>query len=278
MKKSKAMVSYKTAEQRKSKRDKYYKILSLVCFFVLWEGFGRINLDKMWIEPRFLPMPSEVIRSAITYAQDGTLWTHMEISLVRVLKGYLWGVAIAIVLGSLIANFRAADNIFSPILNLFGPIPIMAFLPMFILWFGIGELSKVILIAYSTVIYMVSYVVEGIKNTDPALIRSAKSLGANPLQLFWHVKFQSAFPNIYLGIKSALGVAFGAMVVAEMMGAFTGLGYIIVFSKNWFKMSDMLMAAIMIGLLYSAIFGILTLIENLLFRWRKAASGSAIEK
>jgi sulfonate transport system permease protein len=170
------------------------------------------------------------------------------------------------------------DNILSPILNLFGPIPIMAFLPMFILWFGIGESSKVILIAYATVISMISYVTEGLKNTDPVLIRSAASLGANPLQLFIRVKFQSAFPGIFTGMKNALGVAFGAMVVAEMMGASTGLGYIIVFSKNWFKMSDMLMAAMVIGLVYSIFFGMLTAAENTLFRWKKESTANAIER
>lgn len=110
------------------------------------------------------------------------------------------------------------------------------------------------------------------------LIRSAVSLGANPWQLFTQVKFQSAFPNIFLGMKGALGTAFGAMVVAEMMGASTGLGYIIVFSKNWFKMDDMMMAAIVIGLLYSIMFAILSVIETKLFKWKSESTGSAVEK
>ncbi|MDO5409579.1 MAG: ABC transporter permease [Lachnospiraceae bacterium] len=230
-----------------------------------------------WIEPKFLPMPSEIAAAAIDYFAAGTLWEHLGISLYRVLAGYILGVIIAVVLGSMIASFRIVDNIVSPILNLFGPIPIMAFLPMFILWFGIGESSKIVLITYATVIYMISYVVNGIKNTDSVLIRSAISLGASPLQVFSAVKFQSAFPHIFAGAKGALGTAFGAMVVAEMMGASTGLGYIIVFSKNWFKMSDMVMAAIVIGLMYSVIFGILTLVENVLFKWKKDAAGSAVE-
>ncbi len=277
MAKTKQAVSYKTAAARKAKMDKYYKIISLVGFFLLWELFGRINYQTLWIQPKFLPMPSEIILAAYTYLADGTLMTHLGISLYRVLVGYIIGVIIAIVLGSLISTIKAFDNILTPIINLFGPIPIMAFLPMFILWFGIGESSKIILIAYATIIYMISYVTEGIKNTDPVLIRSAISLGASPLQLFFSVKFQSAFPNIFLGIKGALGTAFSAMVVAEMMGASTGLGYIIVFSKNWFKMSDMVMAAIVIGLMYSVIFGILTVAENILFKWKMDSVGSAVE-
>lgn len=94
---------------------------------------------------------------------------------------------------------------------------------------------------------------------------------------FFKVKFQSALPHIFEGMKGALGAAFGAMVVAEMMGASTGLGYIIVFSRNWFRMSDMFMAAIMIGLLYSLIYAVLSLIEDRLFRWRASGASSAVE-
>ena len=277
MAKTKKAVSYKTAAAQKAKRDKYFKMASLIGFFIIWELLGQINKQTMWIEPKFLPIPSEIVLAAVDYMKKGTLWQHLGVSMYRVLVGYLFGVIISIVLGSLIACFKSVDNIVSPVLNLFGPIPIMAFLPMFILWFGIGESSKIVLIAYATVIYMISYVTEGIKNTDPVLIRSASSLGASPMQLFWSVKFQSAFPNIFIGLKGALGTAFGAMVVAEMMGASTGLGYIIVFSKNWFKMSDMVMAAIVIGLMYSAIFAILTILENILFRWKNASTASAVE-
>lgn len=278
MSRKKAPISYKTAAANRAKKDKYFKIASLILFFILWEAIGYLNGIMGWIEPKFLPVPTGIIRSAYTFFTDGTLMTHVGISVYRVCAGYAAGVVIAIILGSLIACFKAADTIFSPILNLFGPIPIMAFLPMFILWFGIGEKSKIILIAYATIIYLISYVTEGIKNTDPVLIRSAVSLGANQWQLFTQVKFKSAFPNIFLGMKGALGTAFGAMVVAEMMGASTGLGYIIVFSKNWFKMDDMMMAAIVIGLLYSLMYAILSVIESKLFRWKNENTASAVEK
>ena len=277
MNKKNKKVSYQTAALMRARQDKYFKVIALIGFLLLWELFGRINLTTLWIEPKFLPMPSEIILAVVTYIQDGTFWGHIGISLYRVLVGFLIGVIIAVVLGGAIASFRAVDNVVSPILNLFGPIPIMAFLPMFVLWFGIGESSKIILVTYATVIYMVSYVSNGIKDTDPVLIRSASSLGASSMQIFIKVKFQSALPHIFEGMKGALGAAFGAMVVAEMMGASTGLGYIIVFSKNWFKMSDMFMAAIVIGLLYSLIHAIMTTIENLLFKWRNNGMSSAVE-
>ena len=270
-------VSYNTAKKKKQEKDKYYKIAALIGFFILWELFGQLNKSFAWIDVKFLPMPTDIVLAAYHFLLDGTLMKHLSISIIRVLGGYVIGVGVAVIIGSLIANYRAVDNMVSPVLNLFGPIPVMAFLPMFSLWFGIGEKSKIILIAYATVIYMVPYIVEGIKNTDPVLIRSAMSLGANSTQVFWSVKFQSAFPNIFLGMKGALGTAFGAMVVAEMLGASTGLGYIIVFSKNWFRMADMMMAAMLIGLLYSVLFGLLTMLEHRLFKWKTKSTGNAIE-
>lgn len=278
MAKKEKNISYQTAATNKAKRDKYYKVIALLCFFMLWEVLCRVNLYQEWINAKFLPTPIGILKAAYGYAQDGTLYEHISASVKRVLMGFSIGILIAIILGSLIACFRTLDNIFSPLLNLFGPIPVMAFLPMFILWFGIGEKSKSILIAYATVVYMVSHVTEGIKNTDPLLIRSSASLGASPLQIFFLVKLHSAFPNIFIGMKGALGAAFGAMVVAEMMGASTGLGYIIVFSKNWFKMDNMIMAAILIGLLYSLFFAFLTVVENKLFRWRMLTKGGAVEQ
>lgn len=277
MKKKNESVSYQTVALMRAKQDKYLKVISLIGFLIVWEILARINLQMVWIDPKFIPMSTEIVLAVVSYIQDGTFWGHVGISLYRVFVGFVIGVVLAIIIGGGIASSRVVDNIVSPILNLFGPIPIMAFLPMFVLWFGIGESSKIILVTYATVIYMVSYVSNGIKNTDPVLIRSAYSLGANSMQIFFKVKFQSALPHIFEGMKGALGAAFGAMVVAEMMGASTGLRYIIVFSRNWFRMSDMFMAAIMIGLLYSLIYAVLSLIEDRLFRWRASGASSAVE-
>lgn len=275
--KKKKNVSYGTMTKRKAKRDKYYKALFLILFFILWEVLGRLNLQYEWIDGRFTPIPTDIIKSAGKFALDGTLATHLFISMRRTVYGYIIGVLAGVILGSMIASYKTAENMLTPILNLFGPIPVIAFLPMIILWFGIGESSKIILIAYAVVMTLCSYVVEGIKNTDSVLIRSASSLSANEWQIFWSVKFPSASPNIFIGMKSALSAAFGGMVAAEMLGASTGLGYLIVLSKNWFRMSDMIMAAICIGLLYTLMNGILTLIENILFKWKKVSNKGAFE-
>lgn len=271
------IIPRKIVEAHRAKMDMYYKIFSLLFFFGLWQLISYLNGLNEWFNPVFLPSPAMVVETAYDYIVDGTLIGHIGMSFYRMIVGFVIGVVIAVVLGILIATKRDFDNIFSPILNLVGPIPVFAFLPMFLIWFGIGESSKIALIAYATFVPLITYVIDGIKNTDPVLIRSARSLGATPFQVFTKVIFKSALPHIFAGMKISLALTFSALVVAEMMGASEGLGYIIVNAKNWFKMADMFLAATLIGLEYTIFYAILTLIEKRLFRWKKVGMSKAVE-
>ena len=271
------IIPRKIVEAHRARMNTYYKIFSLLFFFGLWQLISYLNSLNEWFNPVFLPSPAMVIETAYDYIIDGTLIGHIGMSFYRMIVGFVIGVVIAVVLGILIAPKRDFDNIFTPILNLVGPIPVFAFLPMFLIWFGIGESSKIALIAYATFVPLITYVIDGIKNTDPVLIRSARSLGATPFQVFTKVIFKSAMPHIFAGMKISLALTFSALVVAEMMGASEGLGYIIVNAKNWFKMADMFLAATLIGLEYTIFYGILTLIEKRLFRWKKVGMSKAVE-
>ena len=237
------IIPRKIVEAHRARMNTYYKIFSLLFFFGLWQLISYLNSLNEWFNPVFLPSPAMVIETAYDYIIDGTLIGHIGMSFYRMIVGFVIGVVIAVVLGILIATKRDFDNIFTPILNLVGPIPVFAFLPMFLIWFGIGESSKIALIAYATFVPLITYVIDGIKNTDPVLIRSARSLGATPFQVFTKVIFKSAMPHIFAGMKISLALTFSALVVAEMMGASEGLGYIIVNAKNWFKMADMFLAS-----------------------------------
>lgn len=270
-------ISRKTKQVILEKRNKWYKVASLIAFFIIWEAFSRVNIYKELFNPVFLPSPILIMETAYKYIQEGILFKHIGISLYRMLSGFIIGTTIAIVLGALITNFKLLENIMMPIINMFGPIPVLAFLPMFLIWFGIGENSKITLITYTTFISMLPYVTDGIKNTDPLLIRSAASLGASKYQIFIKVILNSAMPNIFAGMKACLGLGFSSLVVAEMMGASSGLGYIIVDAKNWFKMADMFLAAILIGILYTIFYSVLTIVESFLFKWKRDGISSAVE-
>ncbi len=258
--------------------SKIARAVSLVGFFVGWQLITVFNDMNGWFNPKFLPSPLSVISTFIGYVQNGTIWEHIWVSFYRTMLGFALGVAVALILGILISSVKWFDNLVSPVLNMIGPIPVFAFLPMFIIWFGIGESSKIVLIAYATFMPLLTYTIDGIKNTNPVLIRSAKSLGANEFQVFTKVILKSALPNIFTGMKVSLALTFSALVVAELMGASSGLGFMIQNARNWFKLSDMFLAAALIGVEYSIFFAILSAIEKVLFKWKKNGLDKAIEK
>lgn len=270
----------------KYKKKKYnihnvIQILVIVFFFIIWQSLCSYNetVDVgVFINPKWLPSPSEIIKLMYGLILDGTLIIHFKASLIRMFWGFIWALVIAIVLGVLVSSFKVADDIVSPLLSLIQPIPAFAFLPMFIIWFGVGEKSKIIMIAYMAFGPLFTYFVEGLRNTNPLFIRSAKCLGANPIQVFTNITFKAALPNLFVGIRLGIGSTFSAMVVAELMGANEGLGYIINYSRNYFMICQMFVAAISIGLTNTIFIAIISIIEKILFRWKRNGIDSAIEK
>ena len=259
---------------------KNYSVLraaSVVGFLIIWQIFAMINKNAEYVNPTYLPSPYEVVLTAIDYIKTGEFFPSVINSLVRVLKGFSIGCLIAIVLGYIMAKHPVIENMIDPIFSVIGSIPAYAFMPLFIIWFGIGEKAKIILIVYSTALPLLSYVIQGIKSVDPILLRSVMSLGANEWQVFWFVVVKSAMPHILTGMEVTLGLTFSALIVAEMMGADSGLGYIIVFSRNWFKVADMFMAMAVIGILYISMKSILRLIEKRVLKWQDTGFERAVE-
>lgn len=266
-------IDRKNAEKKKLS---LLRVASILGFFLIWQSIGWLNGMMVWFNPVYLPTPVAIIKAGLEMATDGSLWTNIFISLGRIFSGVLIGTVLAFFMAILFVKFKTVEALISPIFNFIGPIPVIALLPAVVIWFGIGESSKLIIIAFSTFMVVLSYALDGMKNTDPLLIRSAMSLGANSYQVFTNVIIKSAMPNIFSGIKASLSGSFAAMVVAEMMGATSGLGYVIINAKAWFKMNNMFLAIVMIGLLYTFFYFIITSLERYLFRW-KGSVDNAIE-
>jgi sulfonate transport system permease protein len=249
-----------------------------VAFFGLWQAVSVYNQAHHLFNPVFLPSPTMVIQAGQDLFRTGDLQRHIMASALRLLGGFGLGTIVAVGLGILITRSRIIENIADPLLTLIGPIPPFAFLPMFIIWLGIGENSKLTLIVYATALPILAYTVDGMKNVNPLLIRSALSLGASELQVFRRVILMSALPNILVGMRISLALSFSALVVAEMVGADAGLGYLIIDSRNFFKMPNMLLAAALIGIEYTLFDRILRLAESRLFGWRRGGLESALER
>ena len=266
------------AKKKMDYRSLLQNMLPILLFFIAWEMFGRLNLDFNWINPLFLPPPTMIVMDGLALAQTGMITSSIISSTFRILAGFGLGCVAAVLMGVIMSRYRFVENWISPIINLVGPIPALALLPLFIIWFGIGEFPKILLIAWSTFIPVLVYTLDGLKSVNSTLIRSALSLGANQRQIFTRVILPSAIPNILVGIEVSLGLSFSALVVSEMMGAENGLGYIIVDARNYFKISNMFVAIILIGLEYSLFAYLLKKMKNRILFWRKGGAHAAIEK
>ncbi|MCR4600485.1 MAG: ABC transporter permease [Clostridia bacterium] len=264
-------------KHHKRKRYKVISVVSLIMFFVIWQIYAVLNAKMGWINEAFLPAPTEVLVTFQKFFEEGTLFDHIGISMIRILKGFFVGSIVGVVVGYIMAKLPVFESILQPVINILGAIPPYAFMPLLIIWFGVGEFAKIVMIVLATFIPVLASTIQGVKSIDPLHIRSARTLGCNELQLFHHVIVKTSLPYIMAGMKTSISLCFSALVVAEMIGSDTGLGFIIVDGRNWFKVANMFMAMTSIAILQTVFQTILTMIERKLFKWKKEGLSSAIE-
>jgi ABC-type nitrate/sulfonate/bicarbonate transport system permease component len=252
------------------------RLVSLLLFFALWWSVSLLNAHLLKVfNPILLPAPDEVLRAGIKMAASGELLKHITASLSRVLWGFGIAAMLGIVVGTALGRSRLLEHLVEPMLEMLRPIPPLAFLPMMVLWFGIGEASKVAFIAYAAFFPIFTTTIEGIKYVDPVLIRAASSLGASERQIFWHVVLPAATPNIITGMRLAFGLSFFVIVAAEFIAADSGLGFLINDARTFFLVSNMLLGAAVIGIIGVLANVLLRKLEGRLLRWRNESRGQA---
>ncbi|HWN91681.1 MAG TPA: ABC transporter permease [Verrucomicrobiae bacterium] len=252
------------------------RVCSLLLFFALWWSVSLLNAHVLKVfNPVLLPAPDEVLRAGIKMAASGELLRHITASLSRVLWGFGIAAVLGVVVGTALGRSRVLEHLVEPTLEMLRPIPPLAFLPMMVLWFGIGESSKVAFIAYAAFFPVFTTTVEGIKYVDPVLIRAASSLGATERQIFWHVVLPAATPNIITGLRLAFGLSFFVIVAAEFIAADSGLGFLINDARTFFLVANMLLGAAVIGIIGVAANVLLRKLEARLLRWRAESRGQA---
>ena len=235
------------------------------------------QIISLFYDDTFLPGPVSTLKGGLEIILDGKLLLFSLISLKRVLIGWVIGTLVAAPLGLLVGRVIILRRLVEPFINFFRFIPALALLTLFLMWFGVGEFAKIIMIVLATFIPVLASTIQGVKSINPLHIRSAKTLGCNEFQLFYHVIVKTAAPFIIAGMKTSISLCFSALVVAEMIGSDTGLGFIIVDGRNWFKVANMFMAMTSIALLQTLFQGILTMLERKLFKWKREGLASAIE-
>ncbi|MGH7310536.1 MAG: ABC transporter permease [Candidatus Rokuibacteriota bacterium] len=237
----------------------------------LWAGLTQANARLGLMNPVLLPTPAEVLTVAAETARDGQLHRHVLTSLGRVAQGFGLAALAALALGLLVAMCAPVRLMVEPVIEFVRPIPPLAFLPMFLVWFGLEEASKVAFIGYTTFFPMFVAIAASVLRADVMLLRAAASLGASRADLIVKVVLPAALPGIIVALRLGIGLALFVIVGAEFMGADAGLGHLIMEGRTFFNPPQIVMGALLLGLLGSLINALLLAAERRLLRWRSAA-------
>lgn len=245
-----------------------YKVASLVFFIGLWQALSIINGTVKFYNPLLIPSPSDIVQAAIGLWNSGALPKHIWASVSRVFMGVAIAVPPAVIIGIALARSRLFEVLFEPLIELIRPIPPLAVLPVFILWFGIGEASKLVFIAYGAFFVIMTTVMLGAANIDPVLIRASKTLGMTGWKYYRRIVFPAVSPEVFVGIRLGISAGFVVIVAAEFIAADVGLGYMVNYARAFFRVSDMFVGAFVIGFIGYAVNSILVMVEHRLFNWR----------
>jgi ABC-type nitrate/sulfonate/bicarbonate transport system permease component len=219
--------------------------LGMLLFFGAWELLSRSG----WVNAVMLPAPSSIARATVGLIESGELRQHVQSSLWRALVGFSIGAVLALLLGVGMARLPRLHSLLNPLVQMFRAIPALAFVPLAIFWFGIGEASKIFLIAWGVFfpIWVNTYL--GTRDTNPLLSRAASSLGARGWRMLVFVTIPAALPFIIAGVRVSLSVALVLLVAAELTGAMFGVGYLIQMSQQVFRVDHMFVGLLSLGLL-----------------------------
>jgi ABC-type nitrate/sulfonate/bicarbonate transport system permease component len=237
----------------------------------LWAVVSAANTRLEIVNPVLLPGPADVARVGLELIRSGELGRHFLTSLGRVAQGFGLAAVAALGLGLLVGLCVPLRLMVEPIVEFVRPIPPLAFLPMFLVWFGLGEASKVAFIGYTTFFPMFVAITASVLRVDVVLLRAAASLGASRGDLVRRVMLPAALPGIVVALRVGVGLALFVIVGAEFMGADAGLGHLIMEGRTFFNPPQIIMGALALGLLGSLVNATLLAAERRLLRWRVAA-------
>lgn len=245
-----------------------YQIVSIIlpaAIIIIWQLLGNFNR----INTAIMPTPTGVIRSLMKLINRGTLVSSIIVSFKRVLSGYLLGASLGVLLGVLTGVFPLIDRILSLLISVLRPIPIIAWFPILIMWCGIGELSKIIVIAIGTLWPVLIAVYDGIKEVDEKYIEVARIMMKPKSIILIKVIIPAASGAIFSGLRVGIGTAWSSVISAELIAASSGLGYLISYSREMSLPGNVLVGVFTIGLVGWLINALLGYVEKTLVPWNK---------
>ena len=241
-----------------------YRLAAIVSFLLVWEIAPRIGLA----DPVFLPPFTKVLAAFWDLLRSGELITHIAQSVRRSVLGFSLGLLVSVPLGLLIGWFPRFEEFIDPLLQTFRQTSTLALFPVFILFFGIGEISKVAIIFWGVQWAILLNTIAGVKNVDPLLIKAARSMGTSSLEIFIKVIIPAAIPSIFTGVRLSATTSILILIAAEMMGANSGLGFLLYDSEVKYKIPTMYAAIMTMSLLGLLLNYSLVAIEKRITHWK----------
>lgn len=218
---------------------------SIPVFFCVWELVSRSGVVNIVL----FPPPTTVAVALVDWMKSGQLMIDLWMSVSRVVVGYVAGAAAGVLIGIATGRNQLISNLLGPIFQLLRPIPPIAFVPIVILWFGLGELGKYFLVFWGVffTVWIAAHL--GVQRVDEKLIRAARILGATERKMLWEVYLPGALPYIFVGLRTSVSISFYTLVAAELAGTFAGLAYRIDIAQQNLQMGQMLGGLVMLGLI-----------------------------
>jgi taurine transport system permease protein len=238
---------------------------SVLAFLLLWSAATGLG----WIAPVFLPSPNAVAAEAWKVLVSGQLLTDILMSSKRVFLGFALAAVVAVPLGIVMGVWAPAKAVMDPFVSLLRPLPSITWIPLSILWLGIGESQKVAIVFMGSWIYILLYTYESTKRVDPLLVRAARNLGAGDVAVMREVVLPGALPGIIAGLKVTLAISWSCVLSAEMIAAQNGLGALIWQAKDWGNLALVLVGMICISLTVLVADRLANLLEKMLLPWER---------
>lgn len=244
--------------------DVLLRLVSPIVLLLLWELASELGL----IPARIIAAPSQIGGTLWAMIVSGELGKHLLVSLQRALLGLSIGVSIGVVAALITGLSKRGEVILDSPMQMLRTIPSLALVPLFILWFGIGEFTKIALIVTGTTFPVYLNLFAGIRNIDPKLIEAANTLGLNRRELIWHVILPGSLPSFFVGLRYSLGISWLALVFVEQINTTAGIGYLASDARDFMRTDVIVICLLIYSVLGLLIDGLIRTLERFALAWR----------
>jgi ABC-type nitrate/sulfonate/bicarbonate transport system permease component len=243
--------------------------VSMLVFLAFWETAVALE----WVNPLFTSSPSRIGRAGYEMFADGSIYPHLAVSGYEFLVGYGMAIVIGVPLGILMGWYGRINAVLDPFVSALYATPRIALLPLLMIWFGIGLMSKIAIVFLGAIFPILVNTITGVRTLNADFVKVSRSFGANDRQIFLTVALPSSVPLLLTGLRLGLGHALVGIVVGEMYGATHGLGFLIATSGARFQTDKLMVGIILIAAAGVALTEFLRLIERRFERWRPSVGG-----